>query len=502
MRRTMRRKASKILSLSMALVLMGSFNPLHVSAKEYEDEGDCIVDDVNFGLADICGANEGFVVEDMEVCFPNSEGKEVDLTAAVEGLKAEISGEALALYAAEILPADTAEGIQTFAADNRAGQDSTLSFGTLSDYLAEAGAYKLYSLNISAGDYLQARLTVPNNVNIDYALVIFDSELNILKQSDYATCLNGTQALEESVGYLCTSDRLVYIGVLALKGGSTTEAFTLDFSVTTNFSENGEPNENVLEAAGLNLGNSGATVSGSVNSPVDNDWYSFGVINSPKYYKIRFNLTSSSSTNGCKMEIYKNVGTGNLSMQLVGSGSGEGEISLSAGTYYVRIISKNTLNEFNPADIPVYSLSIVPVSKVDSIQIKSLEGPVGSDNCTYHEGTHYRLYDAVPNWIKVSGVCYSDTQFNVIATNVKINVAVYNMDTQSIRYGAAVIGNDGWFHITVPVDPAEGKRIYENHPTSTLITFHKYDLMRVIVWPGDDESKNVVDTFYLYQKNL
>ncbi len=100
--------------------------------------------------------------------------------------------------------------------------------------------------------------------------------------------------MEESIGYLPTSDELVYMGIFSLVGGSTTEAYTLDFSILTNYpelSDSGEPNENAQEAAALNLGSSGATVSGMINSPVDNDWYSFTVIDSPRYNKMRLNLT-------------------------------------------------------------------------------------------------------------------------------------------------------------------------------------------------------------------
>lgn len=490
----MKRKLLRMLSLSMALVLMGSFNPLHVSAQEYEAEEDSAIDGIEISFADVYEGNEDFTIGDMTFSFPESDSMEADLATTVEGFKAERTENVIPLYAAD--------GVQAYSAENEASSESTLRYGTVSGYLSETGAYELYHLNLAAGDYLQARLTVPNNVSINYALVFFDSELNVLKLSDYAPCLNGGLALEESVGYLCASDEMIYIGVLSFAGGSETEAFTLDFSVTTNFSENGEPNENVQEAAALTLGNAGASVSGTLNSPVDNDWYSFTVINSTNYNKIRLSLTSSSSTNGCTMEIYKNVGTENLSMQIVGSGSGEGELALDAGTYYVRVISKNALNDFNPGDIPVYNLSVVPVSKVDSIKITQLKGPTGSENCTYNEGTLYRLYDQESNWIKVTGICYSDTKYSVPAKNVKINVAVYNVDTQSIRYGSAVVDSTGWFRIVVPVDPAGGARTYTNHPTSTLITYHKYDLMNVIVWPGNDESKRVVEKFYLYQRNL
>lgn len=167
--------------------------------------------------------------------------------------------------------------MQAVNAEDETEQTSITRYASVSGYLLESGDFELYSLNLSAGEYLQARLTVPNNSSINYALAIYDSELNVMKASHYIPYLNGGKALEESVGYLSASDELIYIGVLSFVGGSETEAYTLDFSLTSNYSilgDTGEPNENVQEAAVLTLGNSGANVSGILNTAIDNDWYS------------------------------------------------------------------------------------------------------------------------------------------------------------------------------------------------------------------------------------
>ena len=58
-----------------------------------------------------------------------------------------------------------------------------------------------------------------------------------IKMSHYIPYLNGGETLEESIGYLPTSDELVYMGIFSLVGGSTTEAYTLDFSILTNYPE-------------------------------------------------------------------------------------------------------------------------------------------------------------------------------------------------------------------------------------------------------------------------
>lgn len=499
MKITMKRNVSRIVSLSMALVLMGASNPLYASAQEYEAEGDSAMGGVEISLADICEVNENFTIGDMGISFPESDSTRVDLKTVVEGFKAEMKGDAILLYAAdEIQPADVEDEVQAYAAS----EESTLSYGTVSGYLPETGAYALYNLNLSAGDYLQARLTVPNNVNINYALVFFDSELNALKLSDYASCLNGGLALEESVGYLCASDEMIYIGVLSIVGGSETEAFTLDFSVTTNFLENGEPNENVQEAAALSLGNAGATVSGTLNSPVDNDWYSFNVIESPKYYRIRLGLTSSSSTNGCKMEIYRNVGTGNLSMQIVGSGNGEGELSLPVGTYYVRVISEHSLNEFNPADIPVYSLSIVPVSKVSGIQINKRYGNEISQDKVFYYSTDkpgYRVTDKpFDNYFGVEGiVTYKNNPGDtpIIATNIKLVGAVENLATHEVTYGTTVSNQEGKFSMIIRFgEVVNGGYCYVGSEQ------HIYNTMRVTIWPEFNTEIEASEIFYVLKE--
>lgn len=497
-KKAIKRKVSRIVSLSMALVLMGSFNPLYVSAQEYDAEGDFETGGIEISLADGYGFGEDFAIGDMGIRVPGSDNLLFDKEITAREFNIERNENIIQLDAGGIWAADAGNGIQTFAADAGADSESTLRCGTVSDYLSETDDYRLYGFNLSAGDYLQVRLSVPLNIDVDYFVPIFDSGFNLLKRSTYPTYSNDMQSVEQSVGYLCTSDEEVIFGAYSLSGGSSTTPFTLEFSITTNFSDINEPNEHAMEAVALSFGISGTTVSGRLNSPVDDDWYSFTVPNDSRYNETRLNLTSTSSLNACKVELYEI----DSAVTLCKRNASEIELKLSAGTYYVRVSSANAFSDFYPGDIPAYNLSLVPVSKVDSIKVTELKGPTGSENCTYDEGTFYRLYDEESNWIKVSGTCYSDTQFSVPARNVKINVAVYNMDTESVKYGSAVVDSNGWFHIVVPVDRAGGIRTYENHPTSTLITYHKYDLMSVIVWPGNDESKNVVEHFYLYQRNL
>lgn len=463
----MKRKLSKIFTWLTALILLVSVETLPVSAEEYLIE-------------------EETIMGGIEINVPASENVETARNLTGAEFNVGLTGSEISLYANG--------GIQT--ADE--GQESILRYGSVSGYLAEAGAYALYSLTLSAGDYLQARLTVPNNATIWYALALYDSELNVIKVCQYMPCLNGGTTLEQSIGYLPASDELVYIGVISLVGGSETEAFTLDFSVRTNYSslsDSREPNENVQEAAALNLGESGANMSGMLNSAIDNDWYSFTVIDSPQYDKIRLQFTSASAGNGCRMEVYQNIAEDYFAMQLVASGAGEGEANLPAGTYYVRVVNTNTFNEFNPADNYAYNLSVVPVSRVDRIEITKYVGPSGVDGFSYPEGSSYRLYDRASNFINITCFAYyTDSLGNKYAAkNVKLQALVENTgypkgSSLAITGGTAVVGNNGFCVIGVNVNRSKGQNLYHGD---------LYDVMDVQVCPLYDPKICTVGFFYL-----
>lgn len=465
----MNTKVTKILTWLMALIIFVSVEALPVSAEEIIVE-------------------EETIIGGIEINVPAGPNVEVARNLVGEEFNVGLNGNEISLYADG--------GIQT--ADE--GQESILRYGSASGYLAETGAFQLYSINLSAGDYLQARLTVPNNATIMYALAFYDSELNVIKVCQYMPWLNGETTLEQSVGYLSASGEVVYMGVVSILGGSETEAFTLDFSIRTNYSslsDSGEPNENAQEAAVLNLGESGANVSGMLNSAIDNDWYSFTVVDSPKYDKVRLQLTSASAGNGCRMEIYQNITEDYFRMELLVSGAGEGEAKLPAGTYYVRVVSTNTFNEFNPADRYSYNLSVVPVSRVDAIEITMYSGPNGIKNIGYPEGPSYGLFDAESNYINIRGwAYYMDSMGNkYVAKNVKLSGSVTN-DSWDLKgcpdiattYGTATTGENGFFTMGVNVNRSVGHRLYHGD---------LYDFMRVVISPRYDSDMVIKDHFYL-----
>lgn len=467
---------------------------------EKDAEGiDVILENIDVKAED--GSALEYVVEeesvtgDMEISFPAGKSTETATNFENETFDVSLTGNEVSLYGDS--------GIRTIDAEDKAGRESIQHYGTVSGYLSETGDYELYSLNLPAGDYLQARLTVPNNTSINYALVLYDSELNVIKMSHYIPYLNEGTTLEESIGYLPTSNELVYIGIFSLVGGSATEAYTLDFSITTNYSElsdPGEPDENVQEATTLNLGRTGASVSGILNSAIDNDWYSFTVIDSPDYHKMRLNLASNSSVNGCKLEIYRNLTEDYFTMQLGGSGKGEGEVGLSAGTYYIRVVSTNTFNDFKVGEMPVYNLSVTPVARVDGIIITNYQGPAGNASGTpYPEGSSYLLFNSQPNWINIVGMAYYiNGASKTGSANVKLKITVVNTSWESLNrpdmsttYETATTRGDGFFYRTISVNDVVGLRYCRGD---------YYDLMNVDVSTLDASKRKAEGFFFLLRK--
>ena len=172
--------------------------------------------------------------------------------------------------------------------------DTAVVVGTVSDYLTAKGDAKLYNINLPAGVYLQAQLTTPANADLDYDLYLLDAEGNILTGSDYYTYINGTAGtLPEALGYITSGDTATYyLYVLASEGGSVSESFTLDYSVST-ACDSYEIDESVRQALAFTYGAGGAYIeSRNLSSPIDNDWYVITVPSSRTYDKLKIYASS------------------------------------------------------------------------------------------------------------------------------------------------------------------------------------------------------------------
>lgn len=469
----MNRRTKRVFASLLAFTLVVSPQTGRASAMDYpEDQNDdlyIMVDDE---------ANAASKAGDIQLHIPDSvDSVEADKAAAEIKIDAEHVSET-----GECIGAD----LYTMAAAEGEDASSTIYYGTMSGNLSAKDDYVLYPATLAPGDYLQARLAQPDDSQIDYDLLLFDSSLSLIKSSDYVTYMNDAGTLEESIGYIAAADERVYVCVYSVAGGSTTDPYTVDYSITTNFTGANEPDENAKEATALTLAATGAKTTGMLNSPIDNDWYSFTVIDSPTYHRMRFQVSSSSKVNGCKFELYRNLVTSDYyGMQYLGSGTG-GEVRLPVGTYYLRIVSTNTFDNFNGADIPAYDLSVVPVARVDMIKITDVRAR-GAVDVPYGNGTILRVEEAITQVVLVKGTAYylDGPNLRKESVNAQINGKITDPAWEGMsRPDMAYVYSSGY------VDEFGSYSLWFqlNSCLGVLNGADRYDIMTIEVRPSANES--------------
>ena len=185
-------------------------------------------------------------------------------------------------------------------------------------------------------------------------------------------------------------------------------------------------------------------------------------------------------------------------MQFLGSGTG-GEIELSAGTYYLRVVSTNSYTDFDTSDPPTYELSIEPVSRVDEIKITELVASNGV-YVKYNEGNLYRVDGQHTNLLKVKGIAYYIDENNVRhpAANARIEgqtkdqqwFAINRPDMAYVDSFAYTDANGSFSIYFALKSPLGGLRY--SAPVST----HFYDLMEVRVYPSGESFPSATKLFY------
>lgn len=377
--------------------------------------------------------------------------------------------------------------------------DTAVVVGTVSDYLTAKGDAKLYNINLPAGVYLQAQLTTPANADLDYDLYLLDAEGNILTGSDYYTYINGTAGtLPEALGYITSGDTATYyLYVLASEGGSVSESFTLDYSVST-ACDSYEIDESVRQALAFTYGTGGAYIeSRNLSSPIDNDWYVITVPSSRIYDKLKISATTA-STNTCSVEVYQNVASEGYQMKRVGSGN---TISVSSGKYYIKVSNAKTMENFDDLDIQNYKLSITPILKATGIVITDLKGSEGLNKVVNYPGygAHFRTQGS--GTLTVYGVLTatdSSTGVTYAVGGEQINGLYYspaweanNTSANAIRRGTGTTDSSGKFEIDISLPPGIGVYSYYGS-TST----HYFDICGVSVSPSDDSSISASETIF------
>lgn len=385
------------------------------------------------------------------------------------------------------------------AEDTASENNPELSYGSVADYLTKQDDYIMYPFSLKAGEYLQAELQIPFDANIDYDLMIFDSDINLIKYSRYVTCIYNEKTIDESIGYCANEDETIYLCVYSSMGGSETEQFILRYSAISNCSEilSDEPNENANEAIKISTESSICEVNGNINSPVDNDWYILEVTDSPSNYKVRLSLATLKSSDNCVVDIYRNLLNDEYAMLKIYSGL-ETELELSAGTYYIRVRNENPENFTN---ITEYSLGIAYVARVDGItNMKFYSEKGGAQKVNYSQGQYYRVDSKQSNSVTVSGQAFylNEKKEKIPSANAKIDVCIedpqwleHGREDLAYLQGSAYTDQNGLYSINFTLN-----KPYGGLSTYVTISTHYYDLMKTTATLHG--NKEVFDMGYFY----
>lgn len=270
------------------------------------------------------------------------------------------------LYTAESSEAELyIDGNENFNFDSVTSIGTILSDGTRStnsitqsftDYITEEGSAKLVQFSLSEGQIFNASLKCPDNANLDYDLVLAsvedDGSLTYMTESSLGTYFNTDTdtTVDEGISYVHNQATIgnFAILVMATTGSSSTNSFTLTVSIDTVGSyDNNEPNDSPFTATSM----SSLTTAGSLHVVNDQDWYVVSMTSG--LYNI--------SAGDYEAEIYYAT-TGNKMVAATKAGN---NYLLGNGTYYVRVFSDATQDDFTFGD---YTLQITDASVYSSLE--------------------------------------------------------------------------------------------------------------------------------------
>lgn len=330
-----------------------------------------------------------------------------------------------------------------------------------------------------------------------------ENESGIIAGSEYLTHINGTLGtLPEAIGYYVTgSEAAYYLAVVSASGGSASEAYTLDYSITTSF-DSLEIDESVLQAIPFTFGNNGSSLTyRNLSSSIDNDWYVITVPSNRNYDKITVAL-STNSTNTCKYELYQNVSSNRYEMSLVGGGN---TINVSTGTYYLRISNALSMEDFDDLDIQNYTLTITPVITANRITMTYLSGTEGHKYVTYSGyGNRFRTSTGT---VTVTGDAYYDdpvTNTSIVATNTPITIMYYspywesnNTSSWAHVYAYGVTDSTGKYTINISLPPSAGSICVD-----IGISDHYFDFCAIYAILSDNTSVSVYEPFFHFAYSI
>ncbi len=376
----------------------------------------------------------------------------------------------------------------------------SIADGSLADYIETDGGSKTYSVSLAGGQYLQVRLDLPDDEDIDYDLYILDKNGKIVAYSQYGSYLNGSAGtVSESTGYMVPLNaplETYYIYVWSADGFSSTLPFTVNFAISIpgeydayEISANSRSNDNSTEASTIPVSIDTVELLGrNIHSPIDIDWYKIEVTPSSNYSKLILALSTLSS-NACTFEVYTNTGSPAYHfLQKVPITNGE--LNVQTGTYYIMV--KNTAAVFNSNDIQDYTLLIESQSIPDGIIITGLVGSESSSSAyVAYPGFAARFRSESPHPVYITGLVYSqvgDNQYasaNTEVTGIYFNSYWYSQNNEdwAFSYGNAVTNASGEF--TVSVVPGY---VYGQYVLYHLMSIQYRDSVEFAVQVSNDPS--------------
>jgi len=370
---------------------------------------------------------------------------------------------------------------------------------TYTGYIQQEGtsAY-LYPIYVDQGSILQAQLDSPASAQLDYDLYLYEFDMstgdlnpNPIDYSIYGTYLNnyanGPATLAENVGTKngTAGSKAYLIEVYGAVGGSINEPFYLTVSTSSTY-DAFETDENALHAYPFTVATGGSTlVSRSINSEVDQDWYKITVPESRNYDAMRIDLDQASAGNGYKAELYGVLSNNRMTLLP----SGNGNVSLGTGTYYLRVYTTSTYSDTN------YSLQLQPVLRADKLVITGYNSNGGpNDYPSYVFGRYYRI---TGNSFTVTGVAATSDNYAVANTEVEViweNEYWSEGSNNRYRSGKAWTNSNGEFSVTLSLPPSTGSvSIYLPGPISFT---HYLDICGVLAKVTARPSANATDIVY------
>ncbi|RKH69508.1 carboxypeptidase regulatory-like domain-containing protein [Corallococcus interemptor] len=338
-----------------------------------------------------------------------------------------------------------------------------------SDTLDAQNAQGWYYVYVPANGKVTAFLQTVGNTSIDYDLYLYkfnpvDGTLTPQAQSFYAP------AHYEQVSTTAAAGDYYFVMVHAYQGADPVNPYTLAV-MYSNTPDSDEPDDNPWQARSLSTA---VSVTRTLDNAFDEDWR---VLTVAQQNTFAFSLNTA-ATGTYQVQIFSNPhGTPAATV----SKNTQSNYQLPAGTWYVRVLSLDTVTPGTP-----YTLRIGAAASAITLTSVDTNGGYGG-YLDYGAGNAWRVYRTAT----VNGRVVD--KFGNGVPNAPVTVVVYTPSTyQSQSQASGVSGADGFFSVYVNLPAAAGRYSYDN-----WVSMHYFDLASVSI-QADVASTSTVLYHFAY----